>query len=792
MGTKPTYEELEEKVEELERLEAERRQAEEALLESERKYRKIAETTPDGMWICEEDGRISEVNDAACILSGYSRDELVGMYIHEIDEIESAEMATKRVSRLRQKGFDRFTSKHRCKDGSIIDVDVSISLLDKSESRGVAFIRDITERKQVEEALRESEGRYRAITESSTNLISLFDLEGNLLFTNPVGASMYGYEREEMTGMHFSSFITEERMRETEELFQRALAGEKVEGELLVKHKKGHEFPISFGLVQTKKGDKVVGFTAVSQDIADRKQAEEELRESEERFRLTAEETGQVVYSFDPETGQIKWAGAVEAVTGYTYEEFQSFDVDAWAEQIHPDDRETVLEAMDEAIGRRSRFDAEYRFRRKDGSYVVVEEHGAFVSESRSSRHPAIGTIADISDRKQAERERAELEAQFHQAQKLESVGRLAGGVAHDLNNLLSPILGYAEMLREEIVETDPGWEPLEEILDAGIRARDLVRQLLAFSRKQTMEFRHIDLNSLLSGFERLLRRTIREDIVIRMGLAETLPLVEGDVGQLEQVTMNLAVNAQDAMPDGGTLTLETALVELDESYKEPRERHMVKPGFYAMLVVSDTGSGMDKQTIEQVFEPFFTTKELGKGTGLGLATVYGIVKQHGGNVWVYSEPGLGTSFKIYLPVSMEASETIEPPAAKPSVLEGSETVLLVEDSVQVRRLCRTVLERRGYRVLAAEDGMEALQMQKHHDGPVHLLLTDVVMPDMNGKELFDRLSSDYPDLKVVYMSGYTDDVIVRHGVLEPEVHFMQKPFAVHALATRVREVLDE
>ncbi|MFP4350577.1 MAG: PocR ligand-binding domain-containing protein [Desulfococcaceae bacterium] len=395
-----------------------------------------------------------------------------------------------------------------------------------------------------------------------------------------------------------------------------------------------------------------------------------------------------------------------------------------------------------------------------------------------------------ITERKRAEEERARLEERFHQSQKLESIGRLAGGVAHDLNNLLSPILGYSEMLLADAVGMDPRRDSLTAIVTAGQRARDLVRQLLAFGRKQTLKVEPVDLNILLKHFHRLLRRTIREDIVIHMDLARALPPIQGDAGQLEQVVMNLAVNAQDAMPDGGELTIETSAAVLDEAYAARHEG--VTPGSYVMLAVSDTGCGMDAETREHIFEPFFTTKEKHKGTGLGLATIYGIVKQHAGHIWIYSEPGAGSTFKIYLPVAgrevsakSEAART--QPAADPG---GSETILVVEDNQQVRELTNTILEREGYRVLSAHSGESALVELNRHQGPVHLLLTDVVMPDMNGRELFDKISATHPHMKVLYMSGYTDNVIAHRGVLDADIGFIQKPFVVTGLAAKVREVL--
>ncbi|GAB6145352.1 response regulator [Desulfocicer niacini] len=390
-----------------------------------------------------------------------------------------------------------------------------------------------------------------------------------------------------------------------------------------------------------------------------------------------------------------------------------------------------------------------------------------------------------------AEMETQHLQEQFAQAQKLESIGRLAGGVAHDLNNLLSPILGYGEMLLEDTPEADPRREFLKEIVSAGSRARDMVGQLLAFSRKQTLEFKPVDLNDLLKRFEKLLRRTIREDVTIKFNLAPGLPLIKGDVGQLEQVVMNLAVNAQDAMPHGGSLAMSIVEIELDDTDAEVFEGGIAGP--HVMLTVKDTGTGMTDTTLQHLYEPFYTTKEPGKGTGLGLATVYGIVKQHDGTIQVESAP-TGTVFRIYFPVGSDVRKGDQPEAVCNTGAgeQRGETILLVEDNESVRDLTVIILKREGYDILVAENGNDALARLEGHHGNVSLMLTDVVMPEMNGKELFNQVSALYPEIKVIYMSGYTDEVIAHHGIMDEGVHFIQKPFSVNDLSAKLREVLDQ
>jgi signal transduction histidine kinase len=384
------------------------------------------------------------------------------------------------------------------------------------------------------------------------------------------------------------------------------------------------------------------------------------------------------------------------------------------------------------------------------------------------------------------------LETQLAVSQRMEAVGRLAGGVAHDFNNILTAISGYADLLLADLPPSDDRRKDVEEIHQAAQRAASLTQQLLAFSRRQVLQPKVVDLNGLVRDIEKMLRRLIGEDILFATVLHPRLGNVRADPGQLEQVLVNLAVNSRDAMPDGGRLTIETRNVELDESYAA--DHPGVKPGRYVLLAVSDTGMGMDEETKARIFEPFFTTKVRGKGTGLGLATVYGIVQQTGGHIWPYSEPGKGTTMRVYLPRVDEPADPIEKPGAAPEELRGTETILLVEDEAQVRAVTRQLLERNGYTVLEARDGPSALALAEGSDGAtrVHLLLTDVIMPGMSGRDLATRLLAHRPDLRVVYMSGYTDDAVVRHGMLEPGLAYLEKPFRPATLLRKVREALDK
>ncbi len=416
----------------------------------------------------------------------------------------------------------------------------------------------------------------------------------------------------------------------------------------------------------------------------------------------------------------------------------------------------------------------------KGGSYTC---HVEPLRTAEGELQGAICMALDITDRNQ-------LEEQLRQAQKMEAVGRLAGGIAHDFNNLLMVIQGYADLMAERLSENDPLRRNAEQIQTASQRATSLTRQLLAFSRKQMLAPKVLNIQSVVVEMEKILRRLIGEDIQLETSSAADLGLVKADRSQIEQVILNLAVNARDAMPEGGRLTIETANVELDESYSHPPA--VLAPGKYVMLAVTDNGCGMDAETQAHIFEPFFTTKEKGKGTGLGLATVYGIVKQSGGYVWVYSEPGRGTSFKVYLP-RIDEEKSRQNRDAEPkmrAIPRGSETVLLVEDEKGVRELAREYLEMTGYSVIEAENGHTALELAAMHVGEIHLLMTDVVMPGISGRELAERVRSIRPGTKVLFMSGYADQAVVSHGILDTDSALLQKPFTMAALASKLREIL--
>ena len=560
---------------------------------------------------------------------------------------------------------------------------------------------------------------------------------------------------------------------------------------------KGGEKTIGVLAVQTYSGNvrygpeeqRVLEFVSAQIAMAvDRKQAEVALRESEGRL-ARAQEAAHLgsweveLRSVDRlEDNPVWWSDEVYRIFGYAPREVR-VSSELFFRAVPPDDVPRIKEAVRRAIEEQAPYVIQHRVLRPDGSERVVEERSSVVRDPTGKPLRMVGTVLDVTDRQR-------LEQQFLQSQKMEAVGRLAAGIAHDFNNLLTAILGSCELLREHIGPENPDRADLDEIRAASLRAGDLIRQLLAFTRQQVLSPQTLDLNEVVRGMEPMLRRVLGEDVSLRTAGAADLGSVRADRGQIEQVIMNLVVNARDALPRGGHITIETANTELDDSYAAAHAP--IPAGHYALLAVSDDGIGMDAATRARVFEPFFTTKGKCKGTGLGLSTVYGIVKQSGGFIWVYSEPSAGATFKIYLP-RVEAKATAAVPLPVPApVPGGNETILVVEDQPEVRRLSEKLLRVRGYTVLGAENGAEALRVAEQHPGPIHLLVTDVIMPGMNGREVALLMSADRPALKVLYLSGYADESVVHHGVLEPGLAFLQKPFTPESLARKVRDVLDE
>ncbi len=604
--------------------------------------------------------------------------------------------------------------------------------------------------------------------------------DGQVMFVNEASLAMTGWEEQSVIGRPVSELLfgpaAGSPAGRTWPLAASADYRDTIE--TVFSRKDGSTFPVEYVSTPIVRRVAHVGTVGVFKDISDRQRAAEALRETTQTLRAVVEASPLGIYVFDV-AGKVRlWNPAAERIFGWTAAEVLGRTLPTIPEEGEERFRELQARVLrgEELAG------LEVRRRRKDGSPIDVSLSTAALRDTGGKIVAVMTMLADVTERRQWEH-------QLRQSQKMEAIGRLAGGVAHDFNNLLTVISGRSHLALERLAPDHRAHDDVDLIARTADRASRLTRQLLAFSRKQILELRVLDLNSVLAGMESLIRPLIGESIEIEMVLDRTLGRAEVDPGQLEQVVLNLAVNARDAMPLGGRLTIETANAELDAGYA--RQHAEVHPGHYGMLAVSDTGTGMDAETRSRVFEPFFTTKGVGEGTGLGLATIYGIVKQSGGHIALYSEVGHGTSFKIYLPrVETPATPTAVTPA--PSVPPSRrETVFIVAAAKDLRALAREILEEEGYTVLTAAAPSEPLESTSRPPGPTHLLLTDVVMPQMGGRELAGRLTAVRPNMRVLYMSGYTDDSVVRHGVLEREVAFLQKPFTVRGLSQKVREVLE-
>ncbi|MBR9981527.1 MAG: response regulator [Desulfatitalea sp.] len=527
----------------------------------------------------------------------------------------------------------------------------------------------------------------------------------------------------------------------------------------------------------------------LEKEVRLRREAEAVLRESEEKYKSILDNIEDGYFEVDLAGRLTFFNPSVCRILGYSSAELLGMHYSAY---MDPENARKVYETFNRVYTTGTPFRAvDWMLMTKTGAECHIDTSISLIKAADGRPIGFRGVAKEVTERKRAEKAQKALEEQLHQAQKMESVGRLAGGVAHDFNNLLTIILGYGEMLLDDLAVDDTLLEPLTQIYDAGLRARGLTRQLLAFSRKQVLEMKVVDVNHVVTGFDKLLRRLIGEDIQVVLALTpESLPAM-ADTAQLEQVLMNLAVNARDAMPDGGTFRIETAMVEFDDTYVQNKPD--VMPGSYVMIGVSDTGCGMDKSTLDRLFEPFFTTKGTDQGTGLGLATSYGIVRQHGGSIWVYSEPGDGTTFKIYLPICFDKGRGAMVPAKglPPSPAPGMVTALIVEDDPALRKLAGRILKGHGYVVVMADDTADAMVRASAHDGPIHLVLTDVIMPGMKGPELFEQIRDRHPGARALYMSGYTDNMIANHGVLKEGIHFVQKPFSANDLLEKCHQVLN-
>jgi PAS domain S-box-containing protein len=740
---------------------------------ADQQYRQLVEQSADGIVIIDGQGNVVFGNQAVREMLGYSPAEFLQLTTEDTYLPEERALSTERRQHLQIGGTAQFERNVRRKDGSWFPAENTLRRVEND--RYLVMVRDITARRHAEQ----TRLQLAAIIESSNDAIIGKDLDGIITSWNAAAEKLYGYAAAEAIGRSIQLIVPADRPQEWQEILDKARRGEHVshfETQRIAKSGSRIDISVSVFPVKDASGT-IIGAAAVARDVTERKQAEEI------RLQLAAivESSEDAIFATNLDGTITTWNEAAERLFGYSARQATSQSVQMIITPDHSQEKQEILRKI--ARGERIN-QLETVCMTREGKRVDVSISVSPVKDA-SGRIVGTSTIArDTSDRKR-------LREQLLQAQKVEAIGRLAGGVAHDFNNILTTIIGYCDLTREQLSVDHETRANIEEIAAAAERAASLTRQLLAFSRKQTLQPKILDLNAVIGNLDKMLRRLIGEDVDLITKLMPNLGRVKADPGQIEQVITNLAVNARDAMPNGGKLLIETANVALDaETARLPED---MRPGDYVMIAVTDTGSGMTDEVKAHLFEPFFTTKPQGHGTGLGLSTCYGIVKQSGGCVNVYSEPGHGTTFKIYLPfipVPAAAGSSAQSPVPPQA---GKETILLVEDDLSVRGLNARLLRSRGYNILEAGNGQEALRVaEQHTPGEIALLLTDVIMPEMGGKELAQHFRAAYPDAKVLFCSGYTQEAIDRGGELEPGIAFLQKPFTPASLSHKIREVLDQ
>jgi two-component system, cell cycle sensor histidine kinase and response regulator CckA len=764
----------------------ERYAAEEALTRERMLLRTLIDSLPDAVWTKDADTRFAISNPRHNKMVGrLNENEVVGKSGFDFHPEDLALAYHRDDLRVLRDGETIFNKEELVRDSSgreswHLAIKAPLRDSDGKITGLVGVSRNIQERKEAELALRISERRYRAFFEVTTAGVVEVTVDARIIKANEAFCRMLGYTLQEIEGMPVASLMFAEDREELQRQYSRLVEGQAptFEVERRYQRKDGAAIwaRVSAVLVRSEEG-MPNWICAVVIDMTARRDAEEYLRASEERFRLLVEGVkDHAVFMMASDGKIVTWNIGAERVFGYSAAEVEGQNVSIFyppneaAAGIPRQHLERAVEGSIETDGWRVR---------KGGTPFWADTAITALTSERNGLDGFAIIVRDSTDRRR-------LENQFRQAQKMEAVGRLAGGVAHDFNNLLTVINGYSEMIMAAISHDDAWWIPVNAIREAGERAANLTSQLLALSRKAIVEPRVLDLNEIVALSERLLRRLIGEDIILTTALAPDLRRVKADPNQMEQIVLNLAVNARDAMPRGGRLTIETHELDLrGDTTAYPG----LQPGRYVQLAVSDTGVGMTEEVKSQIFEPFFTTKEAGHGTGLGLAMVYGAIKTHRGHISVYSEVEVGTTFKILLPAT--DSDALPKSGVVRIAPRGTETVILVEDEDAVRELARMTLQMYGYTVLHARNGAEGIRLADEYSGPIHLLVTDVVMPGMSGREVAEALRQRYPGLKVLYASGYTDDAVVRHGIVEATNAFLQKPFTPLTLTRKVRAVLD-
>ena len=777
--------------------------------ESADAYQALFDRNPLPMWVYDSETlAFLEVNGAAVQQYGYSRREFLGMTIQDIRPAEDCADLASRVSGLAPElKVWAAPRRHIWKDGTIRLVRISSHPL-RFAGRPARLVvaQDVTDITRTAEALQQSreqyrffigrtaEGVWRAVVEPPIPVDAPEDEQvdrctrhARLVEVNDAMVRMYGCAApEEHLGSQLSSTFDLADPRSLAFFHAFVRGGYRtVELDSYEFDRQGGPHCFVNNLLGVVEDGFLTGIWGTQRDVTEHRRSEELVRATRDHLEALIEASPLPIVALDIDGVVLSWNRAAEAVFGWSAEETVGRRL-----PCVPDDRQEEYDAFRREILSGQPFTGRETQRiRKDGTRIEVSISTSPLHDAAGRSVSLVAMYSDISGRKRAEEALRHSQEQLRQAQKMEAVGQLAGGVAHDFNNLLSAILSYSEMVLADLPEGHASREDIEQIRQAGTRAAELTHQLLAFSRRQVLQLRTINLNTVVADVDRMLRRVIGEDIELRTILAPALGHTRGDAGQLELVLMNLAVNARDAMPAGGTLTITTADADLSDAGAARRAE--LPPGRYVTLSVEDTGAGMSPEVRERIFEPFFTTKGPGHGTGLGLSTVYGIVAQSGGHVVVASEPGAGSTFTIYLPWHTDALVPAPLAPPPPSVRGGSETVLLVEDEHLVRQLTHEILRRHGYRVLQAGDGLQALEVLRGHAGRIDLLLTDVVMPRMSGRELVEQARPLRPDMRILYVSGYSEEAIARQGQLTEGIELLSKPFTPSVLTAKIRQLLD-
>ena len=757
------------------------------IAERDARYRNLLEQAREGV-VAESEGRVVFANPAAMQMFGWTREEdwagrgFLDLVAPEDRETLAGILAAPATAALAR----RHVIAGLRADGSRFEMEITPAPMTfQGKTATQAILRDITERRRAEEALRESEERYRLLFENNPQPMWVYDNETlAFLAVNDSACQHYGYTRAEFLAMTLRDIRPPE---DVPRLLQNLKSdGQKFRRGGIWRHRRKNgsvmEVEIASHALQFLGRNAQL---ALATDVTERQRAEEGLRHSEQKYRDIFDFATVGIYQCRDDGSLITVNAQLARMLGYdSPEDLMKHNLD----DIYMDPAERREWTSSYEPGEKGHR-RELRWKRKDGKPIWLELNARTIRNADGSTRYIEGFVHDITDRRESEEEKRRLLEQLVQSQKMEAVGQLAGGIAHDFNNLLTAITGYSELLLGELPPEDLRRSHAEEIRKAGERAASLTQQLLAFSRRQVLEPKILDVNTVVSDIERMLRRLIGEHIELKTRKEINLWKVRADPGQIEQAILNLVINARDAMPEGGTLAIETNNKSLDEAYASSHVP--TQAGDYVEVAVTDTGSGISDEVMARLFEPFFTTKEVGKGTGLGLSTTYGIVKQSGGYLWCESEVGRGTTFRVYLPRVDEPVTHPEQQPAPPPIHPGDETVLLVEDEPEVRSLVQRILKTQGYTVVTAANPDEAIAVAREFKGTIQVMVTDVVMPGMTGLQLAARLMPTRPNMRVLFVSGYTHDAIGHDGILDPGTAFLQKPFTPNALARKVREVLE-